>query len=141
MDLWLTSALKIPAAELRLSFARSRGPGGQNVQKVASKAVLHFDVLHSPSLPAPLRQRFAQKYASRLTKQGELVLHCDQHRDQRRNVAECRQRLKEMLLAVLHPPRKRRPTRPTAGSQARRLKAKKVRAQTKAGRRFRGETA
>jgi ribosome-associated protein len=141
MDLWLTDQWKIPAEELRLSFARSRGPGGQNVQKVASKAILHFDVLHSPSLPPDVRDRFAQAFASRLTKQGEVVLHCDQYRDQRRNVAACYQRLRNMLHAVLHPPRKRRPTRPTAGSRARRLKEKKARSQTKAHRRYRGETS
>ena len=141
MDLYLTSDLKIPSDELRLSFARSRGPGGQNVQKVASKAILHFDVLHSPSLPEEVRQRFGQRYASRLTKQGELVLHCDQYRDQRRNVAACYQRLRDMLHAVLRPPKRRRPTRPTAGSRARRLKEKKVRSQTKASRRFRGDAS
>jgi ribosome-associated protein len=141
MDLWLTSEWKIPADELRLSFARSRGPGGQNVQKVASKAILHFNVLHSPSLPEEVRQRFCQKFARRLTTRGDVVLHCDEYRDQRRNVAACYQRLRDMLHTVLRPPKQRRPTRPTAGSRARRLKEKKARSQTKASRRFRGEAS
>lgn len=138
-DLCLTPQIKIPADELRLRFARSGGPGGQNVNKVSSKAVLHFDVARSPSLPDDVRQRFLKRYASRLTKQGEIVLHSDAFRDQRRNVADCYQRLRRMLQAVLLPPKQRRPTRPTAGSQLRRLKEKKAKAQIKARRRFREE--
>src|SRR2546429_8109183 len=81
MDLEITPTLKIPDAELRLSFARSSGPGGQNVNKVSSKAILHFDVRNSPSLPPDVRARFLSQYASRITTAGEIVIHSEEYRD------------------------------------------------------------
>ena len=125
MDLEITPSLKIPAAELRLSFARSGGPGGQNVNKVSSKAVLHFDVVGSPSLPADLRARFLEQYKSRITNAGEVVIHSEEFRDQPKNIAACYEKLRQMVLAVLRPPKKRRATKPTRGSKVRRLNAKK----------------
>jgi ribosome-associated protein len=139
MDLQLTPNLIIPDAELRLSFARSGGPGGQNVNKVSSKAVLHFDVLTSPSVPPDVRERFLKTYASRVTNAGEVVIHSDEFRDQPKNIQACYDKLRTMVLAVLKPPKKRRPTKPTRGSKVRRLKDKKSRSQLKEGRRFRGE--
>jgi ribosome-associated protein len=139
MDLEITPSLKIPEAELRLSFARSSGPGGQNVNKVSSKAILHFDVLTSPSLPPDVRERFVDRYRSRLTTGGEIVIHSDEFRDQPRNIESCHTKLREMVLTVLRPPKKRRPTKPTRGSKVRRLKEKKARSQVKEGRRYRGD--
>jgi ribosome-associated protein len=139
MDLEITPNLKIPDAELRLSFARSSGPGGQNVNKVSSKAVLHFDALTTPSLPADVRQRFLERYQSRLTNAGEIVIHSDEFRDQPRNIQSCHDKLRDMILAVLRPPKKRRPTKPTRGSKVRRLNEKKKRSDVKAGRRYRGD--
>src|SRR5437870_4439496 len=126
MDLQITPNLKIPDAELRLSFARSSGPGGQNVNKVSSKAILHFAVLTSPSLPPDVRQRFLAAYSSRVTNAGEIVIHSEEFRDQPKNIQACHDKLRDMILAVLRPPKKRRPTKPTRGSKVRRLKAKKV---------------
>src|SRR5687768_11783233 len=139
MDLQITPTLIIPEAELRLSFARSSGPGGQNVNKASSKAVLHFDVLTSPSLPPDVRARLLQSYSSRVTKAGEIVIHSEEFRDQPRNIEACYDKLRAMVLSVLRPPKKRRPTKPTRGSKVRRLKEKKARSQVKEGRRYRGE--
>jgi len=139
MDLEITPNLKIPDAELRLSFARSSGPGGQNVNKVSSKAILHFDLLKSASLPPDVRERFLSAYRSRVTTAGEVVIHSETFRDQPKNIQACYDKLRQMILAVLRPPKKRRPTKPTRGSKVRRLNDKKARSQLKEGRRFRGE--
>ena len=139
MDLQITPTIKIPDAELRLSFARSSGPGGQNVNKVASKAILHFDVLTSPSLPPGVRERFLAQYKTRVTNAGEVVIHSEEFRDQPKNIQSCYDKLRQMILAVLRPPKKRRPTKPTKGSKVRRLNDKKARSQTKAGRQYRGD--
>jgi ribosome-associated protein len=140
MDLVLADRLTIPEAELRLSFARSGGPGGQNVNKVSSKAVLHFAVRTSPSLPPDVRERFLSRFASRVTTAGEIVIHSEEFRDQPKNIRACYDKLRAMILAVLRPPKKRRPTKPTRGSKVRRLKEKKSRSQIKAGRRYRGDS-
>src|SRR4051812_26565269 len=139
MDLEITPNLKIPAAELRLSFARSSGPGGQNVNKVSSKAILHFDVLNSPSLPPDVRQRFMSQYSSRLTNAGEVVIRSEEYRDQPRNIQASYDKLRQMVLSVLRPPKRRRATKPTRGSKVRRLNEKKRRGDVKAGRQFRAE--
>lgn len=139
MDLNVSSNVNIPEAELRLSFARSSGPGGQNVNKVSSKAVLHFAASTSPSLPPDVRQRLIERYQSRLTNAGEIVIHSEEFRDQPRNIQACYDKLRAMIVAVLRPPKKRRPTKPTRGSKVRRLKEKKARSDVKAGRRFKGE--
>ena len=139
MDLPISNNISIPSAELRLSFARSSGPGGQNVNKVSSKAVLHWDVLNSPSLPPDVRARVVETYPTRITNAGEVVIHSDEFRDQPKNIQSCYNKLKAMITAVLRPPKKRRATKPTKGSKVRRLNEKKLRSQTKAGRRFRSE--
>src|SRR5262245_11369167 len=113
--------LTIPDAELRFSFARSGGPGGQNVNKVSSKAVLHFAVANSRSEPNHVRQRFLTAYSSRITNAGEIVIHSDEFRDQPKNIQACLDNLRDMLQTVLRPPKKRRPTKPTKGSKVRRL--------------------
>src|SRR6478609_9700504 len=98
MDLEITPSIKIPDAELRLSFARSSGPGGQNVNKVSSKAILHFDVLRSPSLPPDVRERFKTAYSSRITTTGEIVIHSEEYRDQPKNIQSSLDKLREMIL-------------------------------------------
>ena len=108
--------LSIPLDEFDLSFARSSGPGGQNVNKVNSKAVLYWTISTSPSVPPGVKQRFMAKYGKRLTTEGVLVLTCDEHRDQRRNIDGCMEKLADMLREVLVPPKPRRPTKPSRGS-------------------------
>jgi len=139
MNLVIANNLTIPESELRFSFARSSGPGGQNVNKVSSKAILHFDVRNSPGLPVDVRARFLDRYASRVTKAGEVVIHSEEFRDQPKNIQACHDKLRDLILAVLKPPKKRRPTKPSRGSKVRRLKAKKARSQIKQGRQYRDE--
>lgn len=128
-------AITIPWPELELSYARSSGPGGQNVNKVNSKCVLRWDALSSPSLPLGARARFLERYASRLTDAGVLVLTSDRFRDQARNVDDCLEKLAEMLRAVARPPKARKATQPTHGSRKRRLKEKSAHSEKKARRR------
>jgi ribosome-associated protein len=135
--LTINSHISIPADELQFTFARSSGPGGQNVNKVASKATLRWDVRGTPSLPEDVKQRFLTTYQSRLTTLGEILIVSQESRDQPRNIEICREKLRQMILAVVRAPKKRRATKPTKGSQTRRLNEKKSRAQVKEGRRFR----
>ncbi len=121
----VSATIQIPESEFEFTFARSSGPGGQNVNKVSSKAVLRWAPAVSPSLPEDVRQRFLSRYASRLTTKGELILTSQKSRDQNRNVEDCLARLREMLLAVTRKPVARRPTKATRGSHRRRLEAKR----------------
>ncbi|MHB0956016.1 MAG: alternative ribosome rescue aminoacyl-tRNA hydrolase ArfB [Pirellulaceae bacterium] len=125
------SQIQIPLNEFRWTFARSGGPGGQNVNKVNSKVTFHWDVTTSPSLPADVRERFLARYRSRITGQGELVLQSQRYRDQSRNRADCLEKLRQLILAVRHPPIRRRRTAPTRASRERRLQAKQHTAQKK----------
>jgi ribosome-associated protein len=125
----------IPESELTFSYARSSGPGGQNVNKTASKATLRWNPFASRALPPDVRERFARAWANRLTVDGELVLQSQRHRDQARNAADCVAKLAEMLRAVAKPKRARRATRPGRGAVERRLSQKKRRSEAKRERR------
>jgi ribosome-associated protein len=131
----VSAAIEIPASEIHLSYARSGGPGGQNVNKVSSKAVLRFDLGASPSIPEPARERALRVLAARLTREGELILTSDRYRDQGRNREDVLERLGEILAAAVKRPRRRKPTRPSAGAVERRLVAKHHRAKRKLDRR------
>ncbi|MCU0879321.1 MAG: aminoacyl-tRNA hydrolase, partial [Pirellulaceae bacterium] len=87
--LTINSHISIPADELQFTFARSSGPGGQNVNKVASKATLRWDVRGTPSLPEDVKQRFLTTYQSRLTTLGEILIVSQESRDQPRNIEIC----------------------------------------------------
>lgn len=129
--------LSIPESELTLTFARSTGPGGQNVNKVNSKAVLRWNVADTTSLPEAVKGRFLQRFASRITQAGEIVLASDRYRDQPRNVADCYEKLRHLILTSLAPPRPRVKTRPSRASVERRLEQKRSGGQKKRQRRFR----
>jgi ribosome-associated protein len=130
--------LRIPLRELHFDFARSGGPGGQNVNKTSTKAVLHWDVAGSPSLPEGVRERFLTRYRRRVTQSGVLVLSSTRFRNRGRNIADCIERLRGMLLEVSEPPRKRRPTKPSRASKERRLAEKR---KTSARKSLRGKPA
>ena len=127
--------IRVEADELRFQFARSAGAGGQNVNKVNSKAVLRFAISASPGVPADVRERFQRRFASRITRDGDLVLASQRTRDQRRNVEDCLDKLAAMLAQVAVAPAPRRPTRPGRGSTERRLREKRTRSAIKSGRR------
>jgi ribosome-associated protein len=121
----VTNQIQIPLTELDFQYVRSSGPGGQNVNKVATKAVLRWDVTTSPSLSEEVRMRFLERYGGRVNTEGVLVISSDRHRSQSRNADDCLDRLRELLLEVAEPPKPRRPTRPSAGVRRRRLADKR----------------
>jgi ribosome-associated protein len=123
--------IQIPLAEFRLTFARSSGPGGQNVNKVNSKVTLHWPVRSSPSIPEDVRERFVAKYRKRINSDGELVIHSQRYRDQGKNVTDCLEKLRELLLEVAQPPKRRIATRPSRAAKQRRVDEKKSRGQKK----------
>jgi ribosome-associated protein len=129
----------LPLAELRFRFARSSGPGGQNVNKVESKAVLHWDLGASRGVPAAVRARLRTRFARRITSEGVLVLSSQRHRERERNVAECLAKLRAMLAEVAEPEKPRRPTRPGRAANERRLAEKRRASRRKAERRRREE--
>src|SRR6185437_4514646 len=130
----ITPSISIDESELEESFILSSGAGGQNVNKVSSAVQLRFDVVHSPSLPDPVRLRLIALSGSRLTKDGVLILVGRQYRDQNRNRIDVRDRLAELIREAAIIPKKRRPTRPTRASKERRIEGKKVRANIKKNR-------
>ncbi|GAC1468360.1 MAG: alternative ribosome rescue aminoacyl-tRNA hydrolase ArfB [Isosphaeraceae bacterium] len=125
----------IPLGEFRWEFSRAGGPGGQNVNKVNSKVVLRWTPAASPSLPAPVRDRLLRLVAHRLTGEGDLLVMSQATRDQGRNLQDCLEKLRALVLSAVHPPKIRRPTRPTRASQVRRVDAKSRRSETKRARR------
>ena len=125
----------IPERELVFTFARSSGPGGQNVNKTETKATLRWDVSRSPSIPADVRARFVRTFATRITTDGELVISSQRHRDRLRNIDDCLEKLQSMLRQVAKPRAKRRPTRPSRGAVERRILEKKRRGGAKRERR------
>jgi ribosome-associated protein len=124
----ITPFISIPESEIVLSFVRSSGPGGQNVNKVATACELRFDARRSPSLPADVAVRLMKLAGRKLTKDGVIVLSADRFRSQEQNREDAVARLTAMIReAARPPPPKRRRTKPTKASVERRLKSKTVR--------------
>jgi ribosome-associated protein len=134
--LTINEHIAISDDELEWSFARSGGPGGQNVNKVASKAVLRWDLAGSSSLPEEAKARLRALQRRRITTEGVLVLSGQRFRDQERNREDCLEKLRALILEALTVPKTRRPTKPSRGAKRRRLADKRRRAETKAGRRL-----
>ncbi len=128
----ITDEIAIEDWELSESFSRASGPGGQNVNKVSSAVELRFEAARSPNLPAWAKARLKRIAGRRWTKEGALVLRCDESRSQARNREICRARLAALIAQALERPRRRVPTRPGAGARKRRLEAKKKRGAIKA---------
>jgi ribosome-associated protein len=129
--LYVTDTIVIAESELEERFVRASGPGGQNVNKVATAVQLRFDPARSPALTADVRERLRQIAGSRVTSDGVLVIDARRHRTQAQNRDEARERLVELIRRAAVPPRRRRKTRPTAGSVERRVESKRQRASKK----------
>lgn len=121
----ITNAIAIDERELEERFIRASGPGGQNVNKLASAVQLRFDVRRSPNLPGDVRARLERLAGKRLTREGVLVISAQRHRTQERNRQDALDRLIELIRRAAVAPIPRRATRPTLGSRERRLQSKK----------------
>lgn len=130
----VTPQIRIQLSELSFTFARSSGPGGQNVNKVNSKATMHWPVTTSVGLPDDVRARFVAAFGGQINKLGELVIQSQRFRDQERNIEDCSEKLRGMLLRVATPPKRRKKTRPSHASKQRRLNDKKARSDAKSRR-------
>lgn len=125
----------VPADAIGWQFARSSGPGGQHVNRTSSKAVLRFHAAAATCLPEDVRSRLLARERSRLTDTGELVISCQVHRDQGRNVAECLERLSDAIRGALTPPKRRKRTRAPRSAAVKRLATKRRHGDTKRMRR------
>jgi ribosome-associated protein len=129
----------LPLNELQFSYARSGGPGGQNVNKVSSKVLLRWNPAASAALPPAVKDRLLAQLRGRLTREGDLLILSQKTRDQERNRQDCLDKLRSILDRARRPPKVRKPTRPSRASREARLEAKKRRAQKKSRRRARTE--
>lgn len=130
--LQITDTIAIEDWELTEQFVRASGPGGQNVNKVASAVELRFEAERSPNLPDAVKRRLRRLAGRRWTKEGALVIQVDETRHQARNREIARARLADLVRRATEVPKRRVATKPTYGSKQRRLKAKKVRGDVKA---------
>ena len=140
-DLIINDRLTIPAAELSISFARSGGPGGQNVNKVETKVELRWKPGQSAVFTGDERSRLIERLSPRLTEDGDLIVTSSRTRDQSRNREDARTKLTALIRQAIEPPKVRKKTRPSRESVQRRLDEKRLHARLKADRRapFDGE--
>jgi len=127
----VTTTISLDESELEFSFVRSSGPGGQNVNKVATAVQLRFDVARSPSLPGDVRARLIALAGNKVTREGILLITARRFRTQERNRADAVDRLVEMIRSAATPPKRRRKTKPTRSSKVKRVEEKRLRSSTK----------
>ena len=130
----VTDTIALDADEVSVTFVRSGGPGGQNVNKVATAAQLRFDAANSRNLPEPVRQRLLRLAGSRATTSGEIVISADRFRTQEANRRDAIARLVDLIARASERPKPRIATRPGAGAVRRRIDGKKRRSEVKQGR-------
>jgi len=132
-DRWLivTEDLKIPHSEFSFTFSRSSGPGGQNVNKVNTKALLRWPVVSSTRLPDAVKLRLLKRASRRITSDGDLLISSQRYRDQARNIADCIEKLRALLAEVSVEPKRRKKTRISAAARRRRLDHKRRQSQKK----------
>ena len=130
-SLRINHQILIPATDLEERFIRSPGPGGQNVNKLATAVQLRFDAARCLALPEPMRERLARLAGRRLGSDGFITIEAHRYRTRERNRDDARQRLAQLLLQATEEPKPRRPTRPSRAAKERRMEAKHQRAQTK----------
>jgi ribosome-associated protein len=126
----ITENISIDESEFRVEFVQASGPGGQNVNKVASQVQLRFNI-NTPSLPEDVRLRLQRIAKNRLTENGELLISAKRYRSQEQNRQDAINKLVELIQKAAIPPKKRKPTRPTKASKEKRLEAKRHRSEIK----------
>jgi ribosome-associated protein len=132
----ITSQLMINESEIQLDYVHASGPGGQNVNKIASSVQLRFDIANSPSLEPGVKERLIKLAGHRVTEQGVLIIEAKRYRTQEQNRLDAIQRLVRLIQKAQVRPKLRRATRPTAAARAARLAAKKKRGEIKRLRRY-----
>jgi len=127
----ISNTLSIPSKELEFTYVRSSGPGGQNVNKTNTCAVLKWNIVNSRVLTQPLKERLVKRLFHRISKAGCLIIKSDKFRHRERNTSECKERLKKLILTYSKVPKKRKPTKASKASREKRLKLKKAHGKTK----------
>jgi len=127
----INSQIRIADTELQWTFVRSGGPGGQNVNKVASKAVVRWNLAASPSVPEDVKARMRMQQRNRITTEGDLIITSQRYRDQERNKQDCLEKFRDIILQAFITPKPRKPSKPSHASRERRLQVKRRRSQVK----------
>lgn len=127
----ITRTFAIPDREIQEQFVQASGPGGQNVNKVATAVQLRFDIGASAVLPEPVKHRLRDLAPNQITTEDVLIVEAKEHRTQERNRRSAREKFANLIRKALKPPRKRKRTRPTRASEERRLENKRIRARKK----------